>query len=219
MMKLPANDALRHDDVAERRALLSKVHIGAKALGMDDADYRAFLFQCASVHSARDCTNDQLRGVLDEMRRRGFKDVRQCLSARANNPVANKARALWISLYQLAAIDDPSESALESFARRQLGVDRLHWIDQRRGDGLIEALKAMAEREGWDQRLPDRLSQEKRIRLLKERLLDAQQAKVVRLGRPPVSEHAPNYAAWTEADLEHASHIMGQLLRQIVAAQ
>ncbi|HVY35592.1 MAG TPA: phage protein GemA/Gp16 family protein, partial [Caulobacteraceae bacterium] len=48
---------------------------------------------------------------------------------------------------------EPSEHALEAFAKRQLGVDAMQWADQSMGYRLIEALKAMAERAGWSQDL------------------------------------------------------------------
>ena len=56
-----------------------------------------------------------------------------------------------VSLHQLGVVRDPSEGALESFGRRQLGVDRLQWADEGQAYRLIEALKAMAERAGWKQ--------------------------------------------------------------------
>lgn len=113
-----------------RRALLGKVHIAAKTLAMHDEDYRTLLRRVAGVDSAKDCTVRQLGDVVAEFERLGFKASRSPASRqRATHPVAAKARALWISLHQLGAIDDPSEAALEAFGRRQLGVDRLQWAD------------------------------------------------------------------------------------------
>ena len=69
----------------------------------------------------------------------------------AQHPVAGKARALWISLYQLGAVQNPSEAALEAFAKRQTGCDKLVWMKQSEGYRLVEALKSWAVREGWQQ--------------------------------------------------------------------
>lgn len=92
---------------------------------------------------------------------------------------------MWISLHQLGAIDDASEAALEAFGRRQLGVDRLQWADEREGFRLVEALKAIADRNGWDQHVPSRMATPARIRLLKDRLVGAQLARLAAMGQSP----------------------------------
>lgn len=146
-----------------RRALLAKVHLGKKELGLHDDDYRAILARVAGRTSAADCTEPELVRVVEEMKAKGFAGkpkprpagaVRpgsgQAATKPADHPAARKARALWISLHQLGAIDNPSEQALEAFARRQLGVERLQWADQARVYKLVEALKAIGTRDGWE---------------------------------------------------------------------
>ena len=146
-----------------RRAMIGKVKIAQKELGLDDCTYRAMLERITGQTSAASCSEAQLGLVLDELKAKGWKPVlvaggrakagsaREQRPAPADHPVARKARALWISLYQLGEVRDPSERALERFAKRQLGVERLQWADQSQGHRLIEALKAMAERGGWSQ--------------------------------------------------------------------
>ncbi|PZR32272.1 regulatory protein GemA, partial [Caulobacter segnis] len=92
---------------------------------------------------------------------------------RADHPVAKKARAMWISLHQLGVVENASEKALETFAKRQLGVERMQWMDQGLGFKLVEALKAMAEREGWSQDLAG-IEKKQHVRILKVRLAWAQ---------------------------------------------
>jgi hypothetical protein len=96
--------------------------------------------------------------------------------------MALKARAMWISLHQLGAIDNPSEQALEAFAKRQLGVEKLQWANQQLGFKLIEALKAIAERHGWHQGALIGLSANGVVRMLKLRLCDAILAKLKAAG-------------------------------------
>lgn len=142
-----------------RRAAVVKVQIARKELGLDEVTYRALLERLTGRTSSADCTDAQLGRVLDELKAKGWKPRvidggrRAGPSPRtaAQNPVARKARAMWISLHQLGAVRDPSETALEAFGRRQLGVERLQWANQSHGYRLIEALKAMAERTGWSQ--------------------------------------------------------------------
>lgn len=141
-----------------RRAAVAKVQIARKELGLDEDTYRAMLERITGRTSAADCDDRQLGDVLDEMKAKGWKPkvvqggrTARRTSAAADHPSAKKARALWLSLWHLGEVRDPAESALEAFARRQLGVDRLQWADQTQCYKLIEALKAMAERAGWSQ--------------------------------------------------------------------
>ncbi len=138
------------------RPALAKVAIARKELGLDEETYRAILERLTGHRSAKDCTDAQLGRVLDELKAKGwtprpFAGQKSKSVRRADHPAAKKARALWISLHQLGAVRDGSEKALEAFARRQLQVEQLQWADAARVYKLIEALKAMAERAGWDQ--------------------------------------------------------------------
>ncbi|QQQ17769.1 regulatory protein GemA [Brevundimonas vitis] len=171
-------------DVGDSRArAIAKVKIAAKQLGLDDATYRAMLSRITGQDSAAKCTEAQLGRVLDEMKAKGWKaskpaarSERSASSTRhaakqAVSPLALKARAMWISLHQLGEVRDPSEAALEAFARRQLGVDRLQWAVPSQGAALIEALKAMAERAGWSQDTTG-LAPDERLPVLKARLAE-----------------------------------------------
>lgn len=137
-----------------RRAMIAKVHVAQKALGLIEDDYRAVLLRVGGATSAAELADRDLEKVLAEFTRLGFSARAKRTGAKpADHPTARKARAMWISLGQLTAISDPSEAALEAFARRQLGCERMQWADQRLGYRLIEALKAIAQRAGWDQDL------------------------------------------------------------------
>ena len=177
-----------------RRAAVVKVQIARKELGLDDATYRAMVERITGRMSSADCTDAQLGRVLDEMKAKGWKPkvvtgdraVRPTSTrvAPASSPVAKKARALWISLHQLGVVREPSEAALEAFARRQLKVDRLHWAKPYHADRLVEALKAMASRAGWDQDVSGFPPETDLIKVLKARLARAQ-AERLGLAAPP----------------------------------
>ncbi|MGH7027354.1 gp16 family protein [Brevundimonas sp.] len=141
-----------------RRANVAKVQIARKDLGLDDVAYRLMLERLTGHTSSADCTDAQLGLVLDEMKAKGWTPkvvtggrIGRRARPVADHPSAKKARALWLSLWHLGEVRDPSEPALEAFARRQLGVEQLQWADQAQCYKLIEALKAMAERAGWSQ--------------------------------------------------------------------
>jgi len=172
-----------------RRAMLAKVHLAAKELGLDEATRRDVLERVTGARSSADCSDAQLDTVLAEFRRLGWKPrtgmapVSKGARRPADSPVAKKARALWLSLHQLGVVRDRSEKALEAFGKRQLGVERLQWADPSQGYRLIEALKAMAERNGWSQDL-SMVKAERQVLMLKARLANAQAAK---LGRPSLA--------------------------------
>lgn len=157
--------AARHQVAPARRAMLAKVHLAAKALGLQDEVRRDVLERATGHRSSADCTDEQLHAALEAFRRLGWSPTNKHGNKQsprtgmapvrqprpADNPVARKARALWLSLWNLGVVRDPSERALEAFGKRQLGVDRLAWADQAQGYRLVEALKAMAHRAGWAQ--------------------------------------------------------------------
>lgn len=135
-----------------RRSMLAKVHIAKKTLGLTEDDYRQILLDVTTRTSSADCTDAELDKLIAHFTARGFSAKARPKGPRpADHPAAMKARALWISLHQIGAVRDPSEAALESFARRQLGVTRMAWADQGKVYKLIEAEKAIAERAGWSQ--------------------------------------------------------------------
>lgn len=165
-----------------RRSLIAKVHVAKKQLGLSDDDYRAVMLRVAGRTSAADCTDRELVQLVEEFRAKGFSaeargPAKMVASKPADHPVARKARALWISLGLLGAVADPSDAALEAFARRQLGCAKMQWADQALGYKLIEALKAIGERHGWSQSLAG-VAAGAHATVLSRRLVDALIAKL-----------------------------------------
>lgn len=167
---------------------LAKIHIAKKEMALHDDDYRAILQRVTGQTSAKGLSDRQAGALLEEFKRLGWKpsvikggkaSAPTAKAKPADSPVAKKARALWISLWQLGAIRDSSEKALEVFAKRQLKCDHLVWADQQQIYKLIEALKAMAERHGWSQDL-NGIPEERQVITVMRRLLDAQCKKLNR---------------------------------------
>lgn len=175
MPPLAARPATFNPTTQKRRSLLGKVHIAKKLLGLTDDDYRGVLLRITNKMSAADCDEFELVAVIEDLKTKGFKPTfakGKAVARPADHPSARKARALWISLHQLGAIENVSEAALEGFARRQLGVERLQWANQALMYKLVEALKAIAERNGWSQDLAG-VSRVASVFTLKRRLCDA----------------------------------------------
>ena len=195
----------------KRRRMLAVVHMAVKQLAIDDEDYREILRRVTGRGSAGDCTPAQLHRLITELERLGYRGKSGRDPTRAGHPVARKARALWLGLYALGVVHDPSERALEKFGKRQLGVDRLHWVDQSRAFPLIEALKARAEREGWSQRVPSRASSAEEARLLTERLC---LVLVEKLAAHGVERGWPDVDSLDNAALYRAVDELGALWRE-----
>lgn len=157
---MPAFNAVRQGAVPaqfdkssqHRRSMIAKVQIARQQLNMVEDDYRQILFDQTGKTSLKECSEPQIARVLDAMKAKGFKPLPG--KKAASHPMALKARALWISLYHLNAVHNPAEEALEAFAKRQLGCDKLQWARQSDAFRLIEALKNMAVRNGWLQHNP-----------------------------------------------------------------
>ena len=170
-----------------RRAMIAKVHVAKKEMGLVDDDYRQMLLDVTGRASSAHCTDAELAKLIDHLKSKGFQPKpaaprRKAAPAPADHPSARKARALWISLHQLGAIANPSEKALEAFAKRQLGVQRLQWGDQGQSYKLIEALKAIGTRNGWDQDIGSARA-DTAVKMLKLRLCEAILAKLKAAGK------------------------------------
>ena len=198
------------------RAMLAKVQIGRKELGLHDDDYRATLERLTGKTSAKDLSERQLNAVLVEFKRRGWKPKtvtggksksteRGTVIGTADSPAAKKARALWLSLWHLGVIRESSEQALEAFAKRQIGCDRLLWADQQQMFKLIEALKKMAERNGWSQDLSG-FAPRQHVLVLKRRLINAQCEKL--------NKATPlNRSSWGADQLDDMIRQLGALIQ------
>lgn len=208
-----------------RRVMIAKVKLAQKELGICDDDYRAILLRETGECSAANCTEAQLGKMLDVFRSKGWQaKPKRAVPRAASSPQAMKARALWISLYHLNAIDDASETALEAFARRQLKCERLAWADQGQMFKLVEALKAIGERHGWDQHITElkvATTGSHRLRLIKLRLCQAILAKLKAKGLAAetwnLAGAARNIAGITLPEVGGASNWELSLFDQVAA--
>lgn len=145
----PARPARFDASQQHRRSMLAKIQIARKDLAMDEDDYRQIVLDKTGRMSLKEASERDLAAVLDVMKAKGFRPPSKGKAPVAQHPMARKARALWISLYHLNVVHNPAEQALEAFAARQLGCEKLVWARQSDAYRLIEALKDMARRAGW----------------------------------------------------------------------
>ena len=164
----------------QRRAMEGNIHVAKKETGIDEETYRAMMAEATGKSSLTQLTDAEAEQLLGVFKAKGWQaksksGVTPRRNARADHPVAKKARAMWISLHQLGAIENGSEQALEAFAARQLKCDRLQWTRQDHADGLIEALIGIARRHGWDAKHRD-------LAVVKVRLMEALLSNLIENG-------------------------------------
>jgi phage gp16-like protein len=142
-----------------RQRLIRLIHVAKRDLQMDDDSYRAVLAKVAKKTSAADLTIPELERTLEHLKLCGFKVRSKSKSANpskpakakpsrpmAHGPEAKKIRALWLFLYELGAVKNPSEEALAAYVKRIAGVDALQWINGAQAEHLIETMKKWAMR-------------------------------------------------------------------------
>lgn len=124
-----------------RKRELAQIHIAKAALGLDDDEYRDLLYALSKgqTRSAADLDWTGRKIVLEHFRKLGWKNT----GGRPSDPMSRKIRSLWLTLRDLGALHDASETALRHFVRRTVHVDRLEWLDGKQAATVIEALK------GW----------------------------------------------------------------------
>lgn len=210
-----------------RRAAVVKVQIARRDLGLDEDTYRSILERLTGRTSSSACSDAELGRVLDEFKAKGWKpkviaggkirgrsgtvildDPLSPFRAQpADHPSARKARALWISLWNLGEVRDSSEAALEAFARRQLKVEQLQWADQGLTYKLIEALKGMATRAGWSQTTYG--NHPKPAIQLKRQLILAQHRRLC------LDDPSDNPARYSEQELDRIIATLGRQIRAL----
>lgn len=135
--------------MTDRRAMMAKIHIAKKQLGLQDADYRAILLRVIGRNSSRDATDGQLRTLLTEFKRLGFKDQSRASSEKS---WVRKVFAIWADLAPL--LDDATDETLAAFVKRQTksarnpaGISRPEWLTSETATPVIQGLQGWLQRE------------------------------------------------------------------------
>jgi len=129
---------------AGRRAMLAKIHIAKKDLGMDDGTYRAMLDNLYGVDSSAKLSPKQLDDLLGHLTKHGFVarkkgDAAPSDSARNREPMLKKIAALLTELGQTEGRHVPWSYAV-GILKRQSGVMRLEWATPKQLRAVIAAL-------------------------------------------------------------------------------
>ena len=134
----------------QRRNTLAKIHIARKDLALDEDTYRAMLAELTGKTSSKDMSDNQLGKVLNHLRNKGWKPRAPSATGsqrrQDTSDQASKVRALWLFLYELGQVGNPSEAALATYVKRIAKVDDMHWANAHAMERIIETLKKWAMR-------------------------------------------------------------------------
>lgn len=140
------------------RAVLAKIHIAKKELGLSDDLYRSILQTRYKKDSAAKLSRFEAGDLVEHFKGQGFKVKRikktslpanpaSTASPSYEEPMMRKIVAIWITLAQAGVVKNGSDKALQSYVKRMTGVENLAWCGGRDLYLLIEGLKKWAKRE------------------------------------------------------------------------
>lgn len=132
-------------DAQAKSRLIRAVQTARRKAGIDDARYRDMLAGLTGHASTRDCTAAELGRMLDAINGGGAPG-----RPRADGEVPKKVRALVLSLWNLGAWRDPSEKGIAAFVSGQVHVDALQWLKPEHTSAVVDALRAICARNGFD---------------------------------------------------------------------
>ncbi|MCB5204232.1 regulatory protein GemA [Neorhizobium sp. T786] len=128
------------------------IHVAKKQLGLDEDTYRGKLQLITGKSSTKDMSEAERQKVLTVFRNEGFTPAsatrREGGRQKLSGKFAKKLQALWIAAYNLGIVRDRDDAALETFIKRQTGIERERWL--RHADDaskVIDALKGWIARE------------------------------------------------------------------------
>lgn len=124
-----------------RTMLLRQLHARVRNAGIAKEDYRDKIERLFAVRSAADLSDEQLVKAVEMFH------VKQ--SSREIHPHQRKVKALWIAAWNLAALSDGGDRALDAFVVRQTGKQSLRFVTPVEANTITEALKAICARDGF----------------------------------------------------------------------
>lgn len=148
---------------ATRQSHLAAIHMAQKALRLSEEDAQALKFNVTGVYSAAVMTALQRRQYLARLSElqaqgavaRGEKPAYTPMRPQAQRSADDtqdgrwrRARALWADLARSGVVREDSDKALQTFVKRQTGVEAWRFLNGYQINNVIEALKGWCIRAG-----------------------------------------------------------------------
>ncbi|WP_024302248.1 gp16 family protein [Pseudogulbenkiania sp. MAI-1] len=132
-----------------RPALLAKVHIARKELGLQDDAYRALLAQVTGKTSAKDLDDQALEKVLAHFKKCGWQPAKSIAKKHGQRPQTVKSREAYIDKIEALLADAGRHwSYAQALASRMFGVEKLEWCDDGQVKSVMVALEIESRRHG-----------------------------------------------------------------------
>lgn len=122
-------------------AMLAKIHIARKELGLREAEYRALLQRVGKVESAKGLSDRAAAAVIAEFKRLGWAP-KESTRPPAERADIRKIYALWGAL-QAGPLD---REALRAWVKRRFQVSAPEFLKPPQARDAIEQLKAWQKR-------------------------------------------------------------------------
>ncbi len=136
---------------AKRGAELAKIHIAKKDLTLDDATYRAMLFEIGGKESAADLDQRGRRAVLEHLRQLGWQPQVKGRKKPHNLNAGRSSRSEQLKKIEaLLTVGKLPWGYADALALRICKVDRIEFVPSGELYKVITALRKQALRDGWD---------------------------------------------------------------------
>lgn len=126
-------------------AMLAKIHIAKKDLGLAESEYRALLQRVGKVTSARDLSDKAADAVITEMKRLGWQP-KASTKAPSERADIRKIYALWKALHEAGRIASRSSESLRAWVLRQFKISAPEFLKPVEARVAIEQLKRWKDR-------------------------------------------------------------------------
>ena len=131
------------------------IHVAKSKLALDEDTYRDILFAHAGVRSSKALDYAGFKAVMKHFEGCGFKSSFQHAGTKgrkqrpgmATEKQIRKIYAMWWSLGGSYYKQGKERTALRSFLKKRFGVDHENFLDFKNAHKVIEAVKAIADRE------------------------------------------------------------------------
>lgn len=125
------------------QAQLRKIHVTASGLGMDDDLLHEYIFLLTEKESLKELSVMEAVRVIDGLE--GKKNY-----AAGDRISCRQESFLFVLVSKLGWVDEegnPDKKRLNGFVRKQYGIDDYRWLTRGTAGKVIEALKALSERQ------------------------------------------------------------------------
>lgn len=129
-----------------KMALMAKVHIGKKELGLDDATYRDVLERVTGKRSCKKMLIGELEAVIKDMEASGFKPKAAPKHGKKPN-VTKKRQAIMNKIEAMLADMGLHWNYAHGMADSMFGIKRLQWLNDSQLYKLTQALSVYQNRQ------------------------------------------------------------------------